>query len=152
MATFKKSTKASQEIPTSALPDIIFILLFFFMVTTKMRPTELKVENKTPSATELEKLEDMGLVKHIYIGKPLNEQHGKEPRIQVNEGFIEIKDLPRVIQEFKTNLGPKKDKMIISLKIDKDAKMGIVTDTQEKLRELDTRRILYDTKKTDFVY
>ena len=55
---------------TSSLPDLIFTLLFFFMIVTTMREVTLKVEFKVPQATELEKLEKKSLVTFIYVGKP----------------------------------------------------------------------------------
>ena len=71
MAKFeKKMGKATPAISTASLPDIIFILLFFFMVVTVMREMEIKVENRLPQATELTKLERKSLVSFIYIGAP----------------------------------------------------------------------------------
>src|SRR5690606_39997439 len=86
MSKFKKKAKSNPEIPTSALPDIIFMLLFFFMVTTVLRETDLLVEQKIPQAEQLTKLERKSLVSYIYIGKPKSpEKYGTEPRIQVND-------------------------------------------------------------------
>ena len=67
----KKRGKASPAISTASLPDIIFMLLFFFMVVTVLRDAELKVKVVTPYATELTKLEKKSLVNYLYIGKPL---------------------------------------------------------------------------------
>ena len=70
MGQFKKKTKTSQDIPTSALPDIIFMLLFFFMVTTVLRESNLMVEQNLPKANQLSKLEKKTLVSYIFVGKP----------------------------------------------------------------------------------
>ena len=74
MGKFNKTGK--KEMPalnTSSLPDLIFTLLFFFMIVTTMREVTLKVEFKVPQATELEKLEKKSLVTFIYVGKPTAE-------------------------------------------------------------------------------
>jgi biopolymer transport protein ExbD len=73
MSKFKKKAKSKQEIPTSALPDIIFMLLFFFMVTTVMRENTIKVEQRIPPASQLKKIERKSLVSYMYVGKPQTE-------------------------------------------------------------------------------
>ena len=94
MSKFKKKTSTSQDIPTAALPDIIFMLLFFFMVTTVMRETDVLVEQRLPSAEQLTKIKRKSLVSYIYIGKPRNtEQFGTEPRVQANDAFINISEV-----------------------------------------------------------
>ena len=58
MSKFKK--KKGGDLPavnTASLPDIVFMLLFFFMVATVMRENTLKIENKLPNADQVEKLE-----------------------------------------------------------------------------------------------
>ena len=72
MAKFKKKPKKDPEVPTSALPDIIFMLLFFFMVTTVLRETTINVQQRLPKATELRKLQRKSLVSYLYMGKPRN--------------------------------------------------------------------------------
>jgi len=144
MAKFTKKASTSQEIPTSALPDIIFILLFFFMVTTVLRETELLVKQKLPHATQLQKLERKSLVSYIYIGKPNNPVFGNEPRIQVNDVLVEPRDIPRFIAEEKDKLSEaERDQITISIKVDKEAKMGIVSDVKQQLREANARKLNY---------
>lgn len=149
MAKFKKKTKTSQEIPTSALPDIIFMLLFFFMVTTVLRETDLMVEQKLPQASELRKLEKKSLVSYVYIGKPkekFTSLYGSEPRIQVNDILIEPKDIVLFVSQEKDKLDEvERDQITISLKMDRDSKMGILTDVQQYLKEANARKIMYST-------
>jgi biopolymer transport protein ExbD len=149
MAKFGKKTAVSQDIPMEALPDIIFILLFFFMVTTKMRKTNVMVDNKVPSVTQLQKLDRTLEKAFLYIGKPLDASMGKEPRIQVNDQFITPNDIPRFINEELAKLPPaKKNKsnLIVVLNVDSEAKMGMISDVKQQLREVDTRRISYIAK------
>ena len=81
------------ELNTSSLPDLIFSLLFFFMMITTMREVTLKVQFRAPQGTELEKLEKKSLVTFIYIGKPtaqFQKQMGSETRIQLNDKFEDV--------------------------------------------------------------
>ncbi len=150
MSKFKKKTATSQEIPTSALPDIIFMLLFFFMVTTVLRETEIKVEQTLPKATQLRKLEKKSLVSHLYIGKPKQpEVYGTEPKIQANDVFINPDDVVLWVNQEKDKLfEDERDQITISLKVDVETKMGIISDVQQELREANARKILYASIKS----
>ena len=91
MARFKKKkAEGQQKINTSSLPDIIFMLLFFFMVSTVMRETTLIVQVRVPEATEVNKLERKSLVSYIYVGRPLKSMYGTESRIQLNDSFADV--------------------------------------------------------------
>ena len=88
MAKFKKDGgRATPAINTSALPDIVFMLLFFFMVATKMRDKEMKVKTQLPTATEVEKLEKKSRLHYIFVGPPLNPEFGTSPRVQLDDAF-----------------------------------------------------------------
>jgi biopolymer transport protein ExbD len=149
MSKFKKKTNTSQDIPTSALPDIIFMLLFFFMVTTVLREQDILVEQNLPKAAQLKKLEKKSLVKHIYIGRPKKtEQFGTEARIQLNDAFAVPEDIVRFVQQEKDKLSEaEKDQLTISLKSDDEAKMGLISDVQFQLREVNARKVMYSTPK-----
>jgi len=99
MARFKKKkAEGAQQLSTSSLPDIIFMLLFFFMVTTVMRETTLFVSIKPVKATEIQKLEKKSLVSYIYVGIPFRpEIFGSEPRIQLNDQFATVDDIPEFV-------------------------------------------------------
>lgn len=147
MSKFKKKSNASQEIPTAALPDIIFMLLFFFMVTTVLRKSDLLVEQTMPRAEQLQKIQRKSLVSHIYVGKPKRtEVYGSEPRVQVNDVLIDPKDIPNFVEEERFKLAEaERDQMTMSLKVDEEAKMGIISDVQQQLKEVNARRVLYAT-------
>ncbi|MEB2783807.1 ExbD/TolR family protein [Algoriphagus persicinus] len=145
MAKFGKKTKADVSIPTSALPDIIFMLLFFFMVTTVLREQEILVEQKIPQATQLQKLQKKTLISYIFIGKPKNTAlYGTEPRVQANDALIMTPDIVQWVNQ-ERDLLPESDRglITISMKADRDVKMGPISDVQTELREADARRILY---------
>ena len=129
MSKFGKKSKTSQEIPTAALPDIIFMLLFFFMVTTVMREVTVMVKQNLPKAVQLQKIQRKSLVSYIYIGKPNKSQlFGTEPKIQVNDVFVTPKDIVRFVNQEKDKLSEvERDQITMSLKVDMDTKMGIVS-------------------------
>jgi biopolymer transport protein ExbD len=149
MAKFKKDGgRATPAINTSALPDIVFMLLFFFMVATKMRDREMKVRTKLPTASEVEKLEKKSRLRYIFVGPPMSAELGNTPRIQLNDKFAKIDDIqPYVIAE-----NAKKPEAIVpfittSLKADKSVKMGIVTDIKQELREVNALKLSYTAAK-----
>lgn len=132
---------------TSSLPDLIFTLLFFFMMVTTMREVTLKVQFKLPQATELQKLEKKSLVTFIYVGKPTSEfraKMGSESRIQLNDAFAEVSEIQDYIAQEKSSMKEEDQPyMTVSLKVDKETKMGIVTDIKQALREAYALKINY---------
>ncbi|MBN3522089.1 biopolymer transporter ExbD [Algoriphagus lutimaris] len=145
MGKFGKKNKVSENIPTSALPDIIFMLLFFFMVTTVLRDQEILVEQKIPQATQLQKLQKKTLISYIFIGKPKNTSlYGTEPRVQANDALMSTDEIVQWVNQERDAL-PEADRggITISMKVDKDVKMGPISDVQTELREADARRVLY---------
>jgi biopolymer transport protein ExbD len=145
MAKFKKKSNTSQDIPTAALPDIIFMLLFFFMVTTVLREDTIMVKQSIPKATQLRKMSQKKLVSYMYVGKPTDaKKFGSEPKIQANDAFIEIDGIPQFIEEEKGKLAEnEKDQITISIKVDDETKFGIVADIQEKMRDVNARKLMY---------
>ena len=135
------------KLNTSSLPDLIFSLLFFFMMVTTMREVTLKVQFKAPQGTELEKLEKKSLVTFIYVGVPTAEfqkQLGSESRIQLNDSFAEVSEIQDyIIGERASMKEEDQPQMTVSLKVDRDTKMGIVTDIKEALRRAYALKINY---------
>ena len=140
MGKFNKSGKKGMpELNTSSLPDLIFTMLFFFMIVTTMREVTLKVQFQTPTATELEKLEKKSLVTFIYIGKPTQElqaKMGAETRIQLNDRFADVSEVQDYIYQERELMNESDQPfMQVSIKADKDTKMGIITDVKQALRQ-----------------
>jgi biopolymer transport protein ExbD len=154
MSKFRKEKSGGQPaISTASLPDIVFMLLFFFMVTTVMREVTLKVEVKTPKATEVNKLERKSLVSYIYIGTPtkaLQGQFGTADRIQLNDAYATEKDIIQFVEAEREQTNPVEVPMMtFSMKVNKEAEMGIVTDVKQELRKANALKINYSTGKTD---
>jgi biopolymer transport protein ExbD len=145
MAKFKKARKNMEQINTSALPDIIFMLLFFFMVTTVLREQDILVEQKIPQSTQLQKLQNKTLISYIFIGKPKNTGlYGSEPRVQANDVLISTPEIVQWVNQERDKLAEAdRGSITISMKVDKDVKMGPISDVQTELRNADARKVLY---------
>lgn len=150
MAVIKKSKKGgSQKINTSSLPDIVFMLLFFFMVSTSMKEVTLIVKVKLPEATEVTKLEQKSLVSYIYCGKPSQaRKFGTEPRIQLNDSFATVADIENYVLQERENLKESdRPKMTVSIKADADIQMGTITDIKQALRKAQALKISYAARR-----
>lgn len=145
MAKFKKKPKKDPEVPTSALPDIIFMLLFFFMVTTVLRETTINVQQRLPKATELRKLQRKSLVSYLYMGKPRNiAMFGDAPKLQANDVFIQVDEVIGWVEAEKAKLDEvERDQITIAFKVDEEVKMGLVSDVQMELRKANARKLMY---------
>lgn len=147
MSKFKKKANVKQEIPTSSMPDVVFMLLFFFMVTTQMRDTSIIVQQRIPEASQLRKLQRKSLVKYLYIGEPRKIQEwGKEPKIQANDVFIQPREVIQWVNQEKSTLDEsERDQITIALKVDNETKRGIIADVETELRKANARKLLYST-------
>ena len=151
MAKFGKKKKGMPAVNTAALPDIVFMLLFFFMVTTTMRETDLKLENpRLPNATEVKKLEHKSLVSTIYIGKSKDAaRHGTGfNRIQLNDNIATAEDVPAFIINERSKVSEAEVPfMTTSIKADKESNVGTIIDIRLKLRDVNALKISYSASK-----
>tara|TARA_B100000700_G_C15026998_1_gene848691 strand:+ start:899 stop:1369 length:471 start_codon:yes stop_codon:yes gene_type:complete len=155
MSKFKKNKNSKlAPISTASLPDIVFMLLFFFMVTTVMRETEMLVDNILPQATEVQKLERKSLVSYIYIGAPKGTnrkmKYGKDAKIQLNDSYARVEDIQSfVIAEREARAEEEVPLLTTSIKADVNVKMGIVSDVKQELRKAQAYKINYSTRKEE---
>ncbi len=132
---------------TSSLPDIIFMLLFFFMVATTMKEVDMKVEIKKPTADQAIKIEDKDNVDFIYIGFPLDAENGTEPRIQLDDALVTDYTIVSDWKMAKAREGKTAFDIVTSLKVHKLVGMRIVSDVKEELRDIDAIKINYSADK-----
>ena len=152
MGKFRKTGKRGMPaLNTSSLPDLIFTLLFFFMMVTTMSEVELKVRFQAPFGTELAKLEKKSLVTFIYIGEPTDLSSGTASRVQINDSFVSQEgDVRDFVNEERAKMNEEdKPLMQVSLKIDGDTKMGIVSDVKTELRQASALKINYSARKRE---
>lgn len=141
----KKNAKTKQEVPTTALPDIVFMLLIFFMVTTVLREVTLQVRVELTRAENIQKIEQKRLVSYLYIGPMvIGANTYGDTRVQIDDALIEEMSFIRRIMYDKLLEQPK---LIVSLRVDRESEMGIVTDVQQELRLAGTLQINYSTRR-----
>lgn len=148
MAKIRKGDKKDvPAISTASLPDIIFMLLFFFMVSTSMKEVNYKVDIHVPEATELQSLEKKSLVRFVYIGEPKKEfkgKYGSETRIQLDDAFADVSQLEEyVVREREAMREDEQNMLTISIKADRNTKMGIITDVKQALRRAYALKVNY---------
>lgn len=118
----KKRAQSKANIPTASMSDIVFILLLFFMVTTTLREQEVFVKYSLPEAKAVEKVENKRLISYLWVGN--------DKRIQLNDAVVKIEEVQSIMYG-KRQILPN---VIVSLRIDKNVDMGMVTDIQQELR------------------
>lgn len=143
----KKGKKETPAVNTASLPDIIFMLLFFFMVVTVLRDSEEKVNINTPAATELTKFENKSLVNHLLMGRPKKQYvdtYGTKARLQLGDKFADVTEIPLFLEQHRAGIPENQRKRITSsLKIDGEVTMGIVSDVKTALRKANQLKLNY---------
>jgi biopolymer transport protein ExbD len=149
MGKFNQSGK--KEMPalnTSSMPDIVFTVLFFFMITTTMRSETLMVRMKLPTATEVQKLEKKSLITYINIGPPMDMRLGTGTQMQLNDRFAQVSEIQDYIAQEKASMNEADQPlMTVSIKADEDTRMQYITDVKEALRKAYALKISYSARK-----
>ena len=147
MSMFKRKDHSVPGLNTASLPDLIFTVLFFFMIVTHMNENQMKMKYQVPQGTTLERLEKKSTVSHIYIGKPY--KGGGATAVQVNDKIVDVAETGDFIAAERNRMSPNDAKnMTVSIKADKKADMGVVTDVKQSLRRANALKILYSGKKS----
>ncbi len=155
MSKFKK--KKSGDLPaisTASLPDIVFMLLFFFMVATVMRDSTLMVDNTLPAADQVQKLDKKDRVMYIYAGKPslrYQEKFGTQAKIQLNDKFATVQDVGAfILAERASKRQELQNVLTTALKVDGETNMGLISDIKQELRKVNALKINYTTRAGDY--
>ena len=146
MSMFKRRDHSVPGLNTASLPDLIFTVLFFFMIVTHMKENQMKVKFQEPQGTKLERLTKKSTGSHIYIGKPF--KGGQQDVVQVNDRIVEASEVEDFIAAERKRMSPEDvKKMTVSIKADRKANMGVITDVKQSLRRANALKILYSGKK-----
>ena len=146
MSMFKRTRREIPGLNTSSLPDLIFTVLFFFMIVTHMRKVTLKVKYQVPQGTELTRLTKKTAVSYIYIGKPAvgSASDKAKTAIQLNDKYATTTDIIDYIAAEKSRMSPEdQQQMTVSIKADKNTKMGIISEVKQALRKSKALKISY---------
>ncbi|MBW8242045.1 biopolymer transporter ExbD [Muricauda oceani] len=154
MAKFAKKKEGDlPAVSTASLPDIVFMLLFFFMTVTTMKDSSLMVANTLPNASEIKKLEKKDRVIYIYVGTPTQEYQkvfGSEPKIQLNDKFANVDEVGSfILAERAKKPQELQNVLTTALKVDKEANMGLITDIKQELRKVNALKVNYTTYEGD---
>ena len=123
----------------ASMPDLIFTVLFFFMIVTHMRSDEVKVRYEVPKGTEMRKLTNKSSVVNIYIGRI-----GDDWRVQLNGDLVTVKDIPARIENLRVAMSPENaEHLTVSLRADRHTPMGIISDVKQALQKSYALRINY---------
>ena len=128
-----RKTKLDSEIPTASMPDIIFMLLIFFMVTTVLREYS-GLPILLPKAKRIEKLKSKRHTSHIWVSK--DGLISIEDKLYASDGIRHVMYEKRVADP----------QLVISLKADERARMGLISEIHGELRKADALKLNYSSK------
>lgn len=131
--------KRSHEVPglnTASLPDLIFTVLFFFMIVTNIRKADIRVEFRMPDGTEIQKLEHRSTTIYIFVGK--------DGTVQLNDKIVEVNEIEGYVTSFVERLSEEDlPKLVVSIKADKNINTGLITDIKQQLRKAGVKKVHY---------
>lgn len=151
MSIFRRRSHDIPELNTASLPDLIFTILFFFMLVTHMRKVAVKVKYQVPQGTELTKLVKKTTITYLYIGKPMSETGqlaGDSLCIQMNDKLVDVAEIKSyLVKERATMAAEDKKQMSVSIRADKETPMGRIIDIKQSLREANVLNVNYAATK-----
>ena len=131
---------------TSSLPDLIFTVLFFFMIVTHMRDVDLKVRYEVPQGTEIQKLGHKASVVQVYVGRRMDAVAGDDDEffIQLNNDIATLDDIQAFIDSERSRMNSEdQGRLTVSIKADRDVPMGLISDIKHALQQNYALRINY---------
>ncbi len=149
---FRRKTRKVPGLNTSSLPDLIFSVLFFFMIVTHMRQVTLKVKFRVPQGKELTRLTKKSAVSYVYIGKPVSASTGRQmgdtTLVQLNDKYATPAEVTDYLVAEKKRMSPEdQQQMTVSIKADRTTKMGVITDVKQALRQAKALRVNYSASE-----
>jgi biopolymer transport protein ExbD len=132
---FHRPDHSVPELNMASLPDLIFTVLFFFMIVTHMRDVEKKVSYQVPAGTEVEKQQHKSSVVHIFIGMPMDGS-SDDYQIQLNNQMSTVDDIARFVEMERRGMSPEdQERLTVSIEADRDVPMSIINDVKQALRQ-----------------
>lgn len=148
MSRFRRQKHEVPGLNLAALPDLIFTVLFFFMIVTHMRVVTPLVHVETPQGTELEKARKQGVI-YLFIGQPMDakgqvEGASDSRRIQLNDRFVELDQLAQEIAVEKAQMSEDaREHLTVSIRADRNTEMGLINDVKQQLRKAGALTVNY---------
>lgn len=136
---FSQSRRSVPQLNVASMPDLIFTVLFFFMIVTHMRSDEVKVRLQVPQGKEVQKLANKQAVVNLYIGR-----QGEVWRVQLNNEIVQPVDIPARIEDIRGGLSQEnQQRLTVSLRVDRKAPMGLVSEVKHQLQQAYALKINY---------
>ena len=146
---FRTKRHSVPSLNMASMPDLIFTVLFFFMIVTHMRSDEVKVRYEVPQGTEMRKLVNKASVVNIYIG-----QLNGSWQVQLNGDIVKPAEIPSRIEQLRTAMSPENaERLTVSLRADRHTPMGIISDVKQALQKCYALKINYsatDLKNNEY--
>ena len=146
---FRTKRHSVPSLNMASMPDLIFTVLFFFMIVTHMRSDEVKVRYEVPQGTEMRKLVNKASVVNIYIG-----QLNGSWQVQLNGDIVKPAEIPSRIEQLRATMSPENaERLTVSLRADRHTPMGIISDVKQALQKCYALKINYsatDLKNNDY--
>ena len=133
---FRRSSRTMPGLNLASMPDLIFTVLFFFMLVTHMRDDDLKIRYQVPAGTEVQKMQQKSSVINLYISA--------DGQIQIDNELTSIAGITPYINKVRSTLSPEnQERLTVSLKADKHTPMGTIADVKQELQKSFTLKINY---------
>ena len=143
---FHQSRRSVPSLNVASMPDLIFTVLFFFMIVTHMRSDEVKVRLQVPAGVEVQKLANKQAVVNLYIGRKVERGKSNENTwcVQLNNNVLQPNDIPALIEQIRSGLSAEnQSRLTVSLRVDKKAPMGLVSEVKRNLQQAYALKINY---------
>ena len=150
MKSLIRGDRRRHGVPTlnvASMPDLIFTVLFFFMIVTHMRSDKVKVRLEVPAGSEVKKLTGHPAIINIYIGRQGDKETGKQDNtwlVQLNGDLVSPSEIPARINAIRSKLSPENaERLTVSFRADRHAPMGLVSDVKQALQQAYALKINY---------
>lgn len=149
MPLFERKRHDVPMLNTASLPDLIFTVLFFFMIVTHMQKVAVKVRFQVPQGTQLTRLVKKSAVSYIYIGYPgTGVATSSAERIQLNDKFATATEVSSYVRAELDRMSPEdRQQMTVSIKADRSTPMRMIADVKQALRQAKVYRVSYSAEE-----
>lgn len=141
--TIKRRVHEVPELNMAALPDLIFTVLFFFMIVTHMRDVEHRVSYEVPTGREMEQVGHRKNVVYVYIGRPMGSKED-EFVIQLGNRIATVDEIPAFIKEERNNMSEEdRERMTVCIRADRQTPMRLLHAVKQQLRDVYALNVTY---------
>lgn len=143
MSIIRRRRREVPELNTSSLPDLIFTVLFFFMIVTHMQTNAVRVRYDVPQGTHLSRQQSRQCVTYIYVGTPI-ERPGAQPQIQLGDRMVDASQLSALVAAERSRMTPAEQlRHLVVIKADRHIPMSLLRQVKDALRSAHATRVIY---------